>query len=856
MRSAMPRVLAVSILALVPRLGAGQGVVIDHKKVDCIVVGRHARMNACFQPGSSQVGKRRVYFRPEGVDKWFYVEMKSNAPCHEGILPKAKKQLLGKHVYYYVASEGTASAQTQEYDPVVVRSAQECKEQVVAPSLPNAPVVVFPSVPAGFVASAGVSPLVVGAVSVAAAGGGVAFAVTRDDDEPAPPGATTPQAPTPPPPQTPTTPPSPTTPPPPPPTRNPLQLACTATPRAGEAPLRVAFQAFPSGGSGTYGYLWRFGDGETSTQVTPGHTYTAAGVFTASVEVTSGTDIALCERSIVVSPPPPPPTPTGPFTLSVGLAGSGSGSVSSAPGGIACAPDCTEAYAAGTVVTLTATATGGSTFGGWTGAAGCGAGATCTVTMSANQGVTATFNPPATFPLNVNLAGAGTGTVGSAPPGIACPGDCSETYTAGTAVTLTATATGTSTFGGWTGAAGCGAATTCVVTMNAAQNVTATFNPPATFPLNVTLAGTGTGNVISNPPGITCPGDCSETYAAGTPVAVTATPTGGSTFSGWTGAAGCGAATTCVVTMNAAQNLTATFTAPIPTPTLTVALTGTGTGSVTSNPTGINCPGDCSQPFTSGTPVTLTARPNAGSSFSGWSGAPGCGAATTCLVTVTANQTVTAQFDLITFRLTFTASAAGPPAPASGSVRISPPAPPRTCAAPPTTTCVETYAPGTVVTVDATGSPALVDWGGACAGTTGSVCSLTMTQDLTATAFFRQFGLTERPPDGGPALRWTSALLARGGVGQVYLNGGSAGTVRQAGAEMQGKPRGDNHVEAVLTEATGPGTWRFEFPEGPGLEPGSLTPLLGEVIQVTGRAIVFRVAGRPGERLAFRFRVK
>lgn len=83
---------------------------------------------------------------------------------------------------------------------------------------------------------------------------------------------------------------------------------------------------------------------------------------------------------------------------------------------------------------------------------------------------------------------------------------------------------------------------------------------------------------------------------------------------------------------------------PVPTPTLTVNKTGTGSGVVTSNPAGINCGSDCSEAYTSGTQVTLTATAAGGSTFTGWSGG-GCSGAGTCIVNVTANLTVTANFN-------------------------------------------------------------------------------------------------------------------------------------------------------------------------------------------------------------------
>ena len=59
-------------------------------------------------------------------------------------------------------------------------------------------------------------------------------------------------------------------------------------------------------------------------------------------------------------------------------------------------------------------------------------------------------------------------------------------------------------------------------------------------------------------------------------------------------------------------------------PLLTVTRSGTGTGTVTSNPAGISCGGDCSQSYAAGTVVTLSAAAAAGSSFAGWSGDPDC----------------------------------------------------------------------------------------------------------------------------------------------------------------------------------------------------------------------------------------
>ncbi|RUQ34481.1 MAG: hypothetical protein EKK69_15520, partial [Candidatus Competibacteraceae bacterium] len=72
------------------------------------------------------------------------------------------------------------------------------------------------------------------------------------------------------------------------------------------------------------------------------------------------------------------------YTLTVTKAGAGAatGTVSSSPAGIACGSDCTEGYAPGTLVTLTATAGSGYIFTGWSGA-GCSGTDPCAVTMDA-----------------------------------------------------------------------------------------------------------------------------------------------------------------------------------------------------------------------------------------------------------------------------------------------------------------------------------------------------------------------------------------------------------------------------------------------------------------------------------------
>jgi len=90
---------------------------------------------------------------------------------------------------------------------------------------------------------------------------------------------------------------------------------------------------------------------------------------------------------------------------------------------------------------------------------------------------------------------------------------------------------------------------------------------PNTFLLTVFKAGNGTGTVTSAPAGINCGADCSDSYSGGTMVTLSAAPSNGSVFTGWTGG-GCAGTGTCMVTVNGDTNVTATFTfTPTPTPT-------------------------------------------------------------------------------------------------------------------------------------------------------------------------------------------------------------------------------------------------------------------------------------------------
>lgn len=79
------------------------------------------------------------------------------------------------------------------------------------------------------------------------------------------------------------------------------------------------------------------------------------------------------------------------YSLSVGVSGTGSGTVTSSPAGISCAGgSCAAQFVSGTPVTLYATPGNGSLFSGWSGA--CVGGDGCTITMSGDRSVGASFD--------------------------------------------------------------------------------------------------------------------------------------------------------------------------------------------------------------------------------------------------------------------------------------------------------------------------------------------------------------------------------------------------------------------------------------------------------------------------------
>ncbi len=206
---------------------------------------------------------------------------------------------------------------------------------------------------------------------------------------------------------------------------------------------------------------------------------------------------------------------------------------------------------------------------------------------------------PTSYTLTAVKAGTGTGTVTASPSGISCGSDCSQSYTAGTAVTLTATAASGSTFAGWSGG-GCAGTGTCAVTVNAATTVTATFNTSGTTgSLTASFSAPAAGATVKNNVSVGMATNLwgtskTMTLSVDGTVIATKTLTGTSFWYTWnTTTAPNGTRTLTLRVSNASGTATATRTVMVangttPTPTgLTASFTAPAAGATVSGTTAV-----------------------------------------------------------------------------------------------------------------------------------------------------------------------------------------------------------------------------------------------------------------------------
>jgi len=152
------------------------------------------------------------------------------------------------------------------------------------------------------------------------------------------------------------------------------------------------------------------------------------------------------------------------------------------------------------------------------------------------------------------------------------------------------------------------------------KDTTWTFTTVNVFSLNITALN---GTVLKNPNALT--------FNSGTNVILTATPAIGYTFSSWSGDA-TGSKNPLTVTMTSTKNITANFTSNATNFALNI---NSINGTVSKNPDQLT--------YISGSNVVLTPTPNAGYTFSSWSG-DATGSAVPLTVNMNANKNITANY--------------------------------------------------------------------------------------------------------------------------------------------------------------------------------------------------------------------
>ena len=302
--------------------------------------------------------------------------------------------------------------------------------------------------------------------------------------------------------------------------------------------------------------------------------------------------------------------------------------------------------------------------------------------------------------LTVSKTGSGSGTVTSDPEEINCGDTCSAQFVLSTDVNLTATPDSGSIFGGWSGDCDSNGQ----VTMDADKSCTATFNP-AQHTLTVSTAGVGSGMVTSDPAGIDCDGSM-QNIALGKPVTALTDVVPGygspeSTVDGlcidpydcsdtsgyWYSYQGDPSYNRFIIDLLSSVSIVELHflplqihsytiwtsdnnidwterhnaTGPFPGYVITIPVNGAYSaryikyeGFVGGNAyTGMGefevyASNGCSVGFDPGTPVTLTAVADAGSTFTGWSdgtgSASGCTGTGTCSFTITDDSGAIANF--------------------------------------------------------------------------------------------------------------------------------------------------------------------------------------------------------------------
>jgi hypothetical protein len=320
---------------------------------------------------------------------------------------------------------------------------------------------------------------------------------------------------------------------------------------------------------------------------------------------------------------------------------------------------------------------------------------------------------PVEYALSIGTSGQGTT---SPAPGV-------WRYSPGTQVSITASASPGWEFAYW-GADAKGNSLSTTVIMDCDKTVIAYFRQVSTptYSLSTSVDPPGSGYVGRSPD--------SGTYAATTPVIITAYPNQGWKFDRW-GVDATGTSIQTTVTMNSNKNITAYFTrseTPAEKYNLSTYVEPSGGGYIS--------PSDGT--YDKGTQVTLTANAYPGWEFDYWGGAAQ-GKSTSTTIVMSSNTSVTAYFTQLS-KEKYGLSTYINPSNSSGTISFSPSS--------------LSYDQGTQVTLTAKANPGweFAYWGGDAAGTSTST-TIIMNSNKSVTAYFITELSSTKPTVDNP--KWT-----------------------------------------------------------------------------------------------------
>lgn len=183
---------------------------------------------------------------------------------------------------------------------------------------------------------------------------------------------------------------------------------------------------------------------------------------------------------------------------------------------------------------------------------------------------------------------------------------------------------------------------------------------------------------------------------------------------------------------------------------LSIELIGSGDGQLFLDGDPLTCNGSCTVEFDPDTAVSLTATPDANSTFAGWGG--DCSGTGSCNLTMDSAKSITANFDALPVFYPLTIELIG-----TGGGQLFLDGDPLTCSS----SCEIDILEDSAVTLTATpdNDSTFVGWGGDCSGT-GS-CNLTMSSAMDVTVNFDQI----------PVSYPLSIEVAGSGGGDIYLDG-------------------------------------------------------------------------------------